>query len=112
MPRETLLDSVATDLAEWIDRTANEIALAMTPRGVAPFAATLSNQQKLEYFTAQLFNPDGSPNLQGRSTWIGRLGPEGFADVYRIVLAHHPELRPAASRTAPPPPPPPPVAGG
>jgi LysM repeat protein len=77
----------------------------MTPRGVAPFAASLSNSQKLEYFTAQLFNPDGSPNLQGRSTWIGRLGPEGFANVYRIVLAHHPEFRPAASRTAPPPPP-------
>jgi hypothetical protein len=86
------LDLVAEDLAEWIDTMANQLAEAMSLGGNAPFAAVLTEQQKLDYYTAQLFNPDGTPNLQGRAAQMQRLGPEGFALVYKAVLKAHPDL--------------------
>jgi hypothetical protein len=92
--RQTLLDEVANDLALWIEQTADEIARAFTPQGVSPFAAQLTEQQKLEYYRAQLFNPDGSPNEPGRSAQIQRLGAEGFARLYKQVVSVYPELRP------------------
>jgi hypothetical protein len=88
----TWLDDVASDLAAWIDDTATQIALAMAPRGQQPFAAQMTEQQKLAYYTARLFNPDGSPNMQGRTQELQRLGPEGFAGVYKAVIKAHPEL--------------------
>jgi hypothetical protein len=94
MPKLTSLDEVAIDLASWIDNTAEEIALAMAPRGQQPFAAQMSDKQKLDYYTSRLFNPDGSPNMQGRTQELQRLGPEGFANVYKAVVAAHPNLRP------------------
>lgn len=93
MPEQTLLDSVATDLALWLDRESTRIAAAMAPQGVAPFSAQLSDEQKLEYYKAQLFNADGSPNVQGRQQEMTRLGPEGFTQVYKAVLKAYPNLR-------------------
>jgi hypothetical protein len=94
MPKQTALDDVASDLALWIDDTANQIALAMAPRGQQPFAAQMTDKQKLDYYTSRLFNPDGSPNMQGRTQELQRLGPEGFANVYKAVVQVHPNLRP------------------
>lgn len=91
--RTTQLDEVANDLAWWIDDTANKIALAFAP-GRAPFSADLTEQQKLDYYTRALFNPDGSPNQQGRQRELQRLGAEGFGQVYKQVVAAHPELKP------------------
>ncbi|HYW88832.1 MAG TPA: hypothetical protein VFB50_13745 [Chloroflexota bacterium] len=93
MPEQTLLDSVANDLAVWIDQTATRIAAAMAPQGTAPFAASLSETQKLEYYRDALFSPDGTPNLQGRQQQMQRLGPEGFTQVYKAVLKAYPNLR-------------------
>jgi LysM repeat protein len=94
MPKTTMLDEVAVDLSLWIDDTATQIALAMAPRGQQPFAAQMSDKQKLEYYTSRLFNPDGTPNMQGRAQELQRLGAEGFANVYKAVVAAHPNLRP------------------
>lgn len=93
MPETTMLDDVATDLAAWIDDTANQIALALAPTGRAPFSAPISESQKLEYYRAQLFNPDGTPNLGGRTQEMNRLGPEGFTQVYKAVIKAYPDLR-------------------
>jgi hypothetical protein len=93
MPKTTMFDDVANDLALWIDETASKVALALAPR-TAPFAVQLSEEQKLEIYTRQLFNPDGSPNDAGRQAQLARLGPEGFAQVYKLVVRAHPELRP------------------
>jgi hypothetical protein len=121
MPNRTMLDDVANDLALWIDDTANQIALALSPQGVSPFAAQITEQQKLEYYKNQLFNPDGTPNLQGRAQQIQRLGPEGFAQVYKGVIKAYPSLRipsppgepgPAATAVPPPQPPSGPQYGG
>jgi len=88
-----MLDAVAEDLAVWIDQTSSLIALGMAPRGVAPFAAPLSETQKLEYYRDQLFNVDGTPNLQGRTAQMQRLGPQGFRQVYQAVIKAYPQLR-------------------
>lgn len=126
MPKTTMFDDVANDLALWIDETASKVALALAPR-TAPFAITLTEAQKLDVYTRQLFNPDGSPNQAGRQAQLARLGPEGFAQVYKAVVRAHPELRPnmpdpdsiealapmpqGAPPGAPPGPPGPPPAG-
>lgn len=91
--RQTMLEEVANDLALWVDQTATEVALAFAP-GRAPFAANMTESQKLDFYTRQLFNPDGSPNVQGRAQQVARLGVEQFAQVYQAVVRANPELKP------------------
>ena len=93
MPSTNMLDDVASDLAIWLDQTSTEIAAAMAPQGIAPFAAPLSEVQKLEYYRDQLFSADGQPNLQGRAQQMARLGPQGFTQVYKAVIKAYPQLR-------------------
>ena len=90
---QSMLDDVANDLSLWIDQTANQVALAFSPAR-APFSAQITEQQKLEFYKSQLFNPDGSPNQAGRQTQIARLGAEGFGQVYKAVVSAYPELKP------------------
>jgi len=93
MPRSTMFDDVANDLAIWIDETASKVALALAP-AQSPFAAPLTEQQKLEVYKRLLFNADGSPNAAGRAKELARLGPEGFAHVYKAVVHAFPDLAP------------------
>jgi hypothetical protein len=114
------LDDVANDLGQWINDTANSVALAVAP-GRAPFSANISEEQKLDYYKSRLFNPDGSPNAVGREAEFQRLGVQGFSQVYKAITARWPELRvpspPAIEvpeewpKAAPPPGPPPGAAG-
>lgn len=92
MPGQNLLDDVANDMALWIDDTANKIALAFAPAR-APFSAPVTEEQKLQYYRDKLFNPDGTPNAQGRAQEIQRLGAEGFGAVYKAVVSRYPELK-------------------
>jgi len=101
MNRQTLLDQVANDLALWIESTADEVARAFTPLGVAPFAAQLTEREKVIYYRAQLFNPDGSPNDSGRAALVQRLGAEGFANLYKQIVTIFPQLRPPPALGAP-----------
>jgi hypothetical protein len=84
---------VAEDLAWWLDDTSTKLAAAMAPQGVAPFAADLTESQKIEFYRNALFNPDGSPNTQGRTDLLNRLGPQGFRAVYTAVINTYPQLR-------------------
>lgn len=93
MPQPNPLDLVATDIAYWIDSEAEQIAAALIGGMAAPFSARVSEKDKLEYYTAQLFNPDGSPNYAGRTQEMNRLGAVGFAEVFKQVLRVHPEYR-------------------
>jgi hypothetical protein len=86
-------DLIAADLAQWLDETSTQLAIAMSPQGVAPFAAPISEQQKLAYYSSQLFNADGTPNEQGRNAELQRLGPIGFRTVYRAVIEAYPWLK-------------------
>lgn len=93
--RQNFLDDISNDLALWIDQTATEVALAFAPAR-APFSANITEQQKLDFYKTRLFNPDGSPNAQGRAQEIQRLGAEGFGHVYKAVVDRWPELKPPA----------------
>lgn len=93
MPGQNMLDDVAGDLALWIDDVATKVALAFAPAR-SPFSARVTEDQKLEFYKARLFNADGSPNLQGRAEEAQRLGPEGLGHVYKAVVQRWPELKP------------------
>jgi hypothetical protein len=112
VPDQTILDEVASDLALWLDQTSSEIALAMAPQGVAPFAAPLSETQKLQYYRNALFNPDGSPNLAGRAQEMARLGPQSFRTVYQAIIKAYPYLRVPSPPEQPFPQPSPPTRAG
>ena len=88
------LDSLAEELGEWIDQISTQIAQSVVGGYTAPGAASLSERQKLDYYTRQFFNPDGSPNDQGRAQEMLRLGPEHFAEVWTEVVHAHPDLAP------------------
>lgn len=93
MAEANFLDGIAGDLSQWIDQTADEVARAFAP-GRAPFAPNISQEKLLEIYRAQLFNPDGSPNMPGREAQIKRLGAEQFSAIYKAVVSHWPELKP------------------
>src|SRR5215467_9161152 len=86
------MDEIANDLALWIDQTSSQIALAFAPTR-APFSADVTEEQKLQYYRAQLFNADGTPNAAGRTAQLQRLGVEGFGIVYKAIIRRWPELR-------------------
>ena len=89
---QNFLDDIADDLSVWIDQTADTVALAFAP-GRAPFSANITEDQKLQFYRNRLFNPDGSPNAPGREAEFQRLGPQGFAQVYKAIISRYPELR-------------------
>jgi hypothetical protein len=84
---------VAEDLAYWLEKTSDELAAAMSPQGVAPFGAVLSEAQKVAYYKQVLFNSDGTPNTNGRTQLLATLGPQGFRQVYTAVITAYPYLR-------------------
>lgn len=99
-------DLIANDLASWIDATATQMAEALMAGGTAPFAAQITEDDKLRYYTSRFFNPDSSPNLQDRAQEMQRLGPENFALVFKAVMKAHPELAvpsPPPGAAVPPP---------
>jgi len=95
MARESTntLDLVAQDLALWLDEMAQQLADAMSLGGNAPFAEPLTEQQKLDYWTAQYFNPDGTPNLAGRASAMQKMGPEQFGMTLQTIFKAHPDLK-------------------
>lgn len=88
------LDQLADELGAWVDEVSTRIAQSVVGGYAAPGAARLSEQQKMAYYSRQFFNPDGSPNDAGRAQEMQRLGPEGFAEVWKEVLDAHPEWAP------------------
>lgn len=91
--RVEVYDLIAADLAQWLEDMSTQLAIAFSPQGVAPFAAPISEASKLAYYSSQLFNPDGTPNENGRNAELQRLGPIGFRTVYRAVINAYPWLK-------------------
>jgi hypothetical protein len=94
MPEKNPIDRMATELADWAMITSKQIADSIKGGFLAPAAAQLSERQKLEYYTAMMFEPDGSPNEKGRAQLLQRMGPVQFAEAFADVTAAHPELAP------------------
>lgn len=80
------LDVLAEDLADWIEHISDELVAAMLDGDAAPFAAALSEKQKLAYYDLEFFNPDGTPNLQGRADQMRRLGVDGYVKTMQTVI--------------------------
>jgi hypothetical protein len=85
-PRHHWLDDLADDLFDWIRTETAVMTRALRSGGRSPFAARVTEDQKLAFYRRALFNPDGSPNEQGRQQTLARIGVEGYATVMRAVM--------------------------
>lgn len=85
-------DSVADELARWINDEAKWYAQALIAGYRSPFSASVSETDKLAYYRRQMFmtNEDGSvdydrPNNEGRNALYKRLGVQQYAEVAKAV---------------------------
>ena len=85
MARPTMYERVAEELAAWIEDESTKVAEAMREGGRSPFGAPVTEADKLAYYAAQLYLPDGTPNGVGRNQLMQRLGPEEFVRVLAAV---------------------------
>lgn len=86
-------DEAASEIANWIKDESAWYADALRGGYNAPFAAPVSEQEKLDYYRRQVFmtNPDGTPNYeqpntQGREMLMKRLGIPGYTRVMAAAL--------------------------
>lgn len=85
-----LWDQVANELTTWLQVEPTYYADAIRGGGRAPFAANVSEADKREYYQRRLFNPDGSPNQEGRAEIFKRVGPAGYTEIFHQVQAPEP----------------------
>ena len=78
---------VAHDLAKWLDKMPKILATAMRggPHRQGPFMHPATGKQKFDIYKAKLFNPDGSPNMDGRKELLSKMNPKQYAEVVHIV---------------------------
>jgi len=82
-----IYEIVAHELAQWLDRMPKVLATAMRggPHKQGPFKHPATGSQKYEIYKAKLFNPDGSPNMEGRQELLQRMTPRQYAETVHIV---------------------------
>lgn len=77
----TIQEKIAQAVVDWLPVQAKRIADAMMDRGRAPFAATATQPQALQFYKQYLVNPDGTVNLQNYAELKGRVGEAGVAEI-------------------------------
>lgn len=82
------LESVADDVANWIEQTAREVARSMMDGVYAPFSARVSPQEQARYYAETLFTPEGTldPVVWGKE--YARIGPEGLSRAINGAAAY------------------------
>lgn len=85
-------DVVSDELQSWLDEESKYYIQALVGDYQAPFAAQVSEKEKLDYYRRQVFvmNPDGTPNYEqpnpeGRKQLIERVGIDGYASIIKAV---------------------------
>jgi hypothetical protein len=73
------LESVADDVAWWIESTAQDVARAMMDGMYAPFSARISQSDAARYYGETLFTPEGALDPDQWWAEYSRLGPDGLA---------------------------------
>jgi hypothetical protein len=73
------LESVADDVAFWIEATAQDVSRAMMDGMYAPFSARLGQEETARYYGSTLFTPDGQLDPQQWWAEYARIGPDGLA---------------------------------
>src|SRR5262245_7076199 len=88
-PRPGSMESIADELAEWIEGMSAAIAGSMLDdQGRPPFGAPVTGAERLTYYDRQFFLPDGRPNLEGRQREAMRLGEAAYQQTLaRVALA-------------------------
>lgn len=79
------LEAAVDDVAAWVEEMAVMLAESLSENGRAPFAQRLTERQRFEFFNAQLWNDDGTPNEAGRNQLLQRRGLQEYVDTYRWV---------------------------
>ena len=88
-PRRHYLDDLADDLFDWIEAQIVGLTDAFQAGGRSPFAAPVSEAQKLAFYKRAFFNKDGSPNEAGRKATMARIGidgPTGYVATMKAVV--------------------------
>lgn len=91
MAAQDLHTRVADQLTDWLEGMPQRIAERWTGNGRAPFAQQVSTAKALAYYNRTFYNPDGTPNVQGRNAELERLGVDGYAKAMRAVMKHRTE---------------------
>ena len=88
-PRPGSMESIADDLAEWVEGMSAAIAGSLLDdQGRPPFGAPVTGAERLKYYDRQFFLPDGRPNLEGRQREAQRLGEAAYQQTLaRVALA-------------------------
>ena len=88
-PRRGSLESIADELADWVEGMSASIAGSLLDdQGRPPFGAPVTGQERLKYYERQFFLPDGRPNLEGRQREAQRLGEAAYQQTLaRVSLA-------------------------
>lgn len=85
-------DAVSDELQTWLEEESKYYVQALVGDYQSPFAAQVSEQDKLDYYRRQMYvmNPDGTPNYEqpnqeGRKKLIERVGIDGYATISKAV---------------------------
>lgn len=84
---DDLYSRVAGGITDWLDSMPKRVAEQWTGGGRAPFAAPTTEQERFDYYRRAFFNPDGTPNVQGRAAELDRIGLQQYAQALRAVTA-------------------------
>lgn len=100
--RQHSLDRLVDEVAEYIESMSDFLADAMLEDGVAPFEAHITDAQRFAYFNELLWNPDGTPNQQGRQHLVDTQGLDEYVRTFRWVeTRRNRELRGVSKREGP-----------
>lgn len=79
-PKQGQLESIADELAEWVEQTSSAVALAMMDGTHAPFSARATQAQLAAFYGEMLFGPDGMPIPDQWSRMYQRTGADGLRE--------------------------------
>ena len=85
-PQRHYLDDLADDLFEWMQEEIVALTAAFQAGGRSPFAAPVSERDKLAFYTRAFFNKDGSPNEAGRKATLARIGVDEYVRTMKQVV--------------------------
>lgn len=85
-------EEIAEEVVRFMDEEPPIVAEAFRYEGRAPWAANVSEDEKLLFFGAQVFHPDGSPNQEGRARLMEQYGPDNYAAIMAAVLDRGPAV--------------------
>jgi hypothetical protein len=73
------LESIADDVAFWIETTAQDVARSLMDGVYAPFSARVTADDQAQFYGETLFTPEGTLDVDQWQKEYARLGPQGLA---------------------------------